>query len=58
MDTSHLERQVLSDPSTRRLVHQVLELCEGKDIVDAMNDIGIVASILRLRFHGIGEERR
>ena len=45
-----MEAKILSSFATRKLVYQVLELCEKKDIVDAMSDLKTVLKILEERF--------
>ena len=47
-----MEKEILSSWATRKLVYQVLELCETKDIVDAMSDLETVLLILEERFQG------
>lgn len=40
------EREVLSDPCTRRLVHEVVALCESRDPVDAVGDLSLALAIV------------
>lgn len=42
----NLREKVLSDFSTRRLVREVLEFADKRDIVDAIHDLQTVVRIL------------
>ena len=48
-----IEAEILNSWATRKLVYEVLELCEKKDIVDAMSDLETVLLILQERFESI-----
>ena len=48
--TEQEERDILSDPSTRRLVFDVLKLAESRDILDSSRDVALAAKILYSRF--------
>ena len=50
MFTEQEEREILSDPSTRRLVFDVLKLAESRDILDSSRDVALAAKILYSRF--------
>ena len=53
MEETGIEAKTLASFATRKLVYQVLELCETKDIVDAMSDLETVLLILQERFESI-----
>lgn len=42
------EQEILSDPAFR-LVRDVLDVCEGRDPVDAIDDVTMALSILKDR---------
>jgi hypothetical protein len=48
--SERLERLILRSPTTRGLVHDVLNLADKVDIVDAMKDLEVVRRILVGRF--------
>ena len=47
--TKKMEVDILNSPATHRLVHEVLELAETRDCVDAYFDILLAAQILQAR---------
>jgi hypothetical protein len=51
MLTHKEEISILDDPATRHLVRDILNLAEGKDIVDAAADAAMAADILEARAH-------
>jgi len=50
METRKQLARVLKNPSTHKLVYEVLELAHSRDIVDAINDLELVLAVLRAEF--------
>ena len=42
---------ILNSPDTRRFVHELIKVCKGRDILDAVDDLALSAKILDLDFH-------
>lgn len=57
MDREESMRQImtateaLKSPATRKLVHEVLALCETRDIVDAIHDLEHATAVLKERLN-------
>lgn len=50
MKMSHeQEREILADPATRRLVHEVVQLAQDRDPVDAVADLELALRIMEGR---------
>ena len=47
--TKEREKQILANPSTHNLVHDVIDLTQDKDCIDAYYDILLAAEILKAR---------
>ena len=47
--TKEREKEILANPSTHKLIHDVIDLAQDKDCVDAYYDILLAAEILKAR---------
>lgn len=54
-DIAYIEKEILSDPSVSHWLKRLIEESSNRDILDAINDINILRSILNLRHEAMKE---
>lgn len=52
------EHAILSSPTTRRLVHEIIRLADQRDPLDAARDAELAAAILRARLEPSGDHSK